>query len=168
MANNKAFEVWSGLPTWAKGTIAVGGLAVIYFAGRGIWKRIIQNINKQKDLKVQYDAKAEERQLAQQGIKRTLSDSQLQAMCQKIVEAFDGCGTTEESVYQVMKQMKNKADVLALISTYGIRKYDQCNWNEGFGDNEYTLPRAIESELDSSELSELNKILSSKRIDFKF
>ena len=47
MANNKAFEVWSGLPTWAKGTIAVGGLAVIYFAGRGIWKRIIQNINKQ-------------------------------------------------------------------------------------------------------------------------
>jgi hypothetical protein len=168
MANNKAFEVWSGLPTWAKGTIAVGGLAVIYFAGRGIWKRIIQNIDKQKDLKVQYDAKTEERQLAQQGIKRTLTDAQLQAMCQKLVQSFDGCGTTEESVYEVMRQMKNKADVLALVSTYGIRKYDQCNWNEGFGDNEYTLPRAMESELDTAEMREVNKILSSKGIQYQF
>ena len=124
---NKTFEVWSGLPTWAKGTIAVGGLVVIYFAGRGIWKRILFQIDKQKDLKVQYDAKKEEQQLASKGIKRTLTESQLQSMSQKLVQAFDGCGTTEESVYTVMKQLKNQADVLALISTYGIRKYDQCS-----------------------------------------
>jgi hypothetical protein len=165
---NKTFEVWNDLPTWAKGVIAVGGLAITYFAVRGVWNRIKANIDKQKDLKVQYDSKRELNDLNRQGIKQTLTDTQLESYCQKLVQAFDGCGTTEQSIYDVMNAMKNKADILALITKYGIRKYDQCNLNEGFGDNEYTLPRAMESELDSWEMSKVNDILRKKNIGYQF
>lgn len=168
MAQNKTLEFWNGLPTWSKGVIAVGGLAVVYFAARGIWKRIRTNIDRQQDLRVAQDSKRELQQLERQGIRRTLSDSQLEAFSQKLVQAFDSCGTTEESVYSIFRSMKNKADVLALISIYGIRKYDQCNMTEGFGDNEYSLPRAMESELDASETKIVNDILAAKKIDYTF
>ena len=40
MAQSKALEVWNGLPNWAKGIIAVGGLAIIYFTANSVIKSI--------------------------------------------------------------------------------------------------------------------------------
>ena len=45
MAQSKALEVWNGLPNWAKGIIAVGGLAIIYFTANSV----IKSIKKKKE-----------------------------------------------------------------------------------------------------------------------
>jgi len=53
MAQEKALEVWSGLPPWAKGIIAVGGLAIIYFTSRSIIKSINKKKKEQDDKEVE-------------------------------------------------------------------------------------------------------------------
>jgi hypothetical protein len=166
MAQNKALEVWNGLPTWAKGVIAVGGVAIVYFTTKSIIKAIQKKKKAQEDKEVILSNADELKELAKKGIKPTITGAQFEIFCQKLVEAFSGSGTTEESVYEVMRAMKNNADVAELIRRYGVRSYSgPYIFSDDFSG---TLPRALESELDSSELKEVNSILSKKGITYKF
>ena len=168
MAQNKALEVWSGLPTWAKGIIAVAGVAIVYFTTKSIIKSIKKK-KEEQDNKDLLDATEREKQaLEKQGIKQMVSNAQLEAFSQKLVEAFNDCGTTESSVYAVFNGLKNKADLLQLIKIYGTRPYSGCFAQGEFGDFNYSLPRAIESELDDSERKKVNDILRKKAIDYTF
>jgi hypothetical protein len=64
--------------------------------------------------------------------------------------------------------MKNDADVLALNATFGQRVIDGCNWQGDFGEKTHTLPQAIQSELSSGEIKELNNMLVKNRIKFQY
>jgi len=165
---NKVYNYYKELPPWAKGVVVVGGVAIVYFTTRSI----IKSIKKKKEEKDNRDLlnamEREKRLLEKQGIRQTVSDSQLESFSQKLVEAFNDCGTTEASVYTVFNGLKNKADLIALIKIYGTRAYSGCLIQGEFGDMKYTLPRAIESELDSSETKKVNDILNKKGIDFSF
>lgn len=168
MAQGKALEIWNGLPTWAKGVIAVGGIAIVYFTSRSI----IKSINKKKEERDNKDlldaTEREKRELEKQGIKQTVSNAQLEAYSQKLAEAFNDCGTTESSIYAVFNGLKNQVDLMQLIKIYGTRAYSGCLAHGEFGDMNYSLPRAIESELDSSETKKVNDILRKKGIDYTF
>jgi thiamine pyrophosphate-dependent acetolactate synthase large subunit-like protein len=165
MAQGKALEVWSGLPPWAKGIIAVGGLAIIYFTSRSIIKSINKKKKEQDDKDLLDATEREKRELERRGIKQMVSNAQLEAYSQKLVEAFNDCGTTESSVYTVFNGLKNQADLMQLIKIYGTRG---CLAQGEFGDMNYSLPRAIESELDTSETKKVNDILRKKGIDYTF
>jgi thiamine pyrophosphate-dependent acetolactate synthase large subunit-like protein len=168
MAQGKALEVWSGLPPWAKGIIAVGGLAIIYFTSRSIIKSINKKKKEQDDKDLLDATEREKRELERRGIKQMVSNAQLEAYSQKLVEAFNDCGTTESSVYTVFNGLKNQADLMQLIKIYGTRGYSGCLAQGEFGDMNYSLPRAIESELDTSETKKVNDILRKKGIDYTF
>ena len=91
MAQGKALEVWSGLPTWAKGIIAVGGLAIIYFTGRTIIKKI--NASKEsKDSKESVkDATNNRASLLRKGLRPSFTETQYKGWANSIEQSFEGC-----------------------------------------------------------------------------
>jgi hypothetical protein len=186
MAQNKTFQVWSGLPTWAKGIIAVGGLAIVYFTGRAIIKKL-GAIKEGKDSREAVrDAEQDKRKLINQGIKPSYTKTQYQTWANQIEQAFEGCdpfgniswgsdsplGTISywsKSGYKVamiFNQLKNNLDYLELSTAWGIRTYDACGW--GTGDvKDVDLSKAIIDELNDGEVRDLNIILSKKGITYK-
>jgi len=174
---NKVVENYKGLPSWAKGTLAVGGLIIVGFASYTIYKNAIKKRDLQQARKLSEDASKEVAELGKKGIMPSYGQSQYESYVLKLVLAMDGCGTDEQSVYNVFEAMKNKADVLKLISTFGVRFYQPCaatspisyaKWlydNQSFGG---ALSTWLSYDLTNSEIGNVNNILSKKSIDFKF
>lgn len=168
MAQNKTLEVWNGLPTWAKGAIAVGGVAILYFTGRWIVKSISAGKGKREQLVTINEIKDDIRVLNQQGVRPSYPDSQYTMWANKIKNAFDGCDPLEVSqntVNQIFRELKNDADFAKLVQAWGTKTYDQCGW--GTGDVTGDLTYAIRDELDDTEIRNANKILSDKGIKYR-
>jgi len=107
------------LPTWAKGVVAVVGLAAIVGAGYGIWRAIKKTIEASKegkdDKEFKQETSQELQQLQQQGITATLSDSAALSLAQDVEVSLGGCelSGTEERVYKaVLQAVNNQADWL--------------------------------------------------------
>lgn len=147
------------------GVLVVGAIA--WFAILNpIRKLIVSKLDQTKAAKEGADSKQALKDLANQGISPTITNAQAAAFCNSLVSAFAGCGTDEDAIYNVAKQLKNDADVYLLISTYGIRKYDACGiWT---GDTENSLAAAISDELDSGEKDKLNGILQTNGCAYQF
>lgn len=188
MAQNKAYEVWTGLPTWAKGVIAVGGIAVTYFAVRGIWKRIKLNAELEKARKTQQEFKNDLNNLARNGIKPSYAKSQYNAWADSIQKQFSGCDWNNNAfdmsdplfgwagsfsgsgkvLVKILENLKNDADFAALNEAYGIRTYDQCGIWPFATDFTGNLFQAVIDELDNGEINAINKRLAKKGIKYKF
>lgn len=97
----------------------------------------------------------------------TLSESQFKKMADNIFEAMSGWGTNLSVIYNEMAKLRNNDDVSYLIQAYGIREVPAGKLNPvpDFGGN---LPEALGNELSSSEIANLNKILSDNGITIKF
>lgn len=95
----------------------------------------------------------------QSGETATISRAQLTVMANKLFAAADGAGTDEDAIYAVFNQLRNTADLYALISAYGTK-------------NGLDLPGMIRDELGNHwptyELDKLNKILTNKGIAYHF
>ncbi len=72
-----------------------------------------------------------------------------------LFNAMDGVGTNEQVIYDVMKKMQSKDDVLQLITAYGV-------------EDEETLTQWIVSELSTGERDTLNRLLTDKNINYQF
>lgn len=177
MAKMSIQKSYDSLPPWARGVVGViivGGVAVI---GYTLYTKIRDRARLQESLKLGDFAEKELLELAKKGIKATLTKTQLESLSLKLQEAMDGCGTSTTQVNQVFEELKNKADVLSLISVFSVRYYRPCAisspisyalWlrNErAYGGN---LPVWLTYDLSSSEIDKINSILASKGIDFKF
>lgn len=183
MAQNKAFEVWSGLPTWAKGVIAVGGVAIVYFTARAIIKKIGKGKSLQEQKQTVTQQNNELRNLQNTGQRASFAESQYKAWADAIQNQFDGCDFGQnifsadvpligywsgsgKKVRDIVNQLKNNVDFLKLVSAWGVRTYDQCGW--GTGDVSGNLYNAINDELDRGEVMGLNNILKKKGITYQF
>lgn len=174
---NKISESYNQLPSWSKGVVAVGGIAILGFVIWNAYKKIKEAKSLQEALIVSKDAKEEANALQRKGIKASYSQTQYESLALKLVEAMNGCGTSLDSVKSVFELMKNKTDVLRLIETFGVRYYRPCPatdpfsyalymYNEKkFGGNIQTW---LQYDLSQSEISSINSILSLKNIEFKF
>lgn len=174
---NKVLTYYKELPSWGKGAVSVIGVSLAAYL---IYK-VYNSIKEKRDLKeaniAAIMAEEELRELSQNGVRPTYSKSQYESFSQKLVEAMNGCGTTEESVYEVFKAMRNKADALSLISAFGIRYYRPCAATEPISyikflaDNKAfggPLQTWLEYDLDSSEIKKINDILKSNRVNYQF
>lgn len=85
----------------------------------------------------------------------TLSQVQLNTLADKIYKAVKGSGTDETSIYDAMRTLQSKDDVLALIKTFGVR-------------DSMTLREWLYDDLNNSEISKINDIFLSKGISFSF
>jgi hypothetical protein len=108
------------------------------------------------------------KKLAKDGIKPSYTASQYSGWSSSLAEAFNDCGTNFVTVSDIIDKMKNDADVLTLINIYGTRSYGSCLLAGEWDDKEYSLPKAMESELSSGQKQEINQKLSKKGIKYQF
>jgi hypothetical protein len=183
--SNKAFEVYKGLPSWAKGVVVIGGIAIVYFTTKSFLKRIKQSAEKKKDMEVVVEQKKELDILVKDGVYPTFSGSQYKAWADALQKQFDGCDPSIRipllaptslwnsqwsgsgaKLVNIIYKFKNDADFLQLSQAYGVRTYDQCGW--GTGNFTGSLAAAISDELDESEINAINQALSKQGIKYKF
>lgn len=160
-------NLFKDLPGWSKGVIIIIILLVVVLIAWKVYKFVSDGRggSDKEDVK---DAQKDLNDLIKNGVKPTMSQAQFSGYATSLREAFDGCGTDNKVWENVFKAMKNEADVLALIATYGTRTYDGCNWEGDWTDKTSGLPGAINAELSSSEIGKLNASLSSKGINYQF
>jgi hypothetical protein len=168
------FDKEPGIFRGIQGTIIVAGLA----AGGYILYREWKKNQEEKQANAAADAAAQHlRDLAAQGITPTLDASQLEIFSQQLVEAMSGCGTDEDSIHRVFRQLSNDADVAALIVQFGVRYYQPCVWTSPVSfaiweanDQAYGggLPTWFGYDLSDSNIEDINDILTSKGITYKF
>ena len=89
------------------------------------------------------------------GGRLTYTDTQYTTFATKLYAAMDGFGTNSSNVYSVFESMVTRADVLSLIVAFGVKKDE-------------TLQEWLYGDLSSRELKKVNKILSSKGINYQF
>jgi hypothetical protein len=155
---------------------------VIVVAGLGLaGYAIYRHFKKAQDIKDANQASAlaqgEINTLEQQGVTQSFDDSQYEAFCQRLVQAMNGCGTDEQSVYDVFRQLRNNVDIRKLIVQFGVRYYQPCAatspisyliWqanDKAYGGG---LPTWLSYDLSSSEIANINGILASAGISYQF
>jgi hypothetical protein len=97
----------------------------------------------------------------------TMSISKFKEIADKILNAFEGYGTSTKEINNQFALLKNNDDVMSLVAAYGIREISSGRYNPlpNFIGN---LPESIADELSQSEISELNSILVKSGITIRF
>jgi hypothetical protein len=103
---------------------------------------------------MQFAEKNELNDLLVSGQKLSYPESQYKVFADKLYVAMKGLGTDRDAVYNVFNAMVNKADLMKLITSFGVR------------DGE-TLAEWMNGETFLS-IDNINKILSNKGIDYTF
>ena len=186
MKNNMKF--WNELPTWSKGVIAVGGLAVLYFGITATLKRFKRAAEAQKNREIIDRVDDDIKKLEDGGMKLTYPNSQYIQWADSLSKTFDGCdweqplfpagfnawlpiGFTGWSgsgakLANIIIKMKNDLDFAKLLSAYGIRTYDKCGVLTG--DFTGSLPAAVTDELNQYEIEAINNYLKAQKINYLF
>ena len=160
-------EIFSGLPKWAQGAIAVAVIGGVGFIGFKIYK----GFQKRKELEGSKNEISEAKQEADKlnsnpTTAQKISAIQMAVFANSLHEAMNGAGTQVNGVYKVFANMNNKADVLGLIKAYGSRKINSgIYW---VPDYEGSLSGALTNELDNKEITALNMMLAKQGIGIRF
>ena len=171
----KVYQYYKELPPWAKGIVVVGGVAVIYFTAKSIVGSINEAKNRAIQLKEIDNANNELIALRKKGIVPTLPQSNYEALSNSLIDAFNGCGTDFAKVKSIFEQLKNQADALFFVKTFGLRKKQRCLFSddarEDFWSN-FTPPMSLSahlaSDLSSTDIATINKMLKAKNITLQF
>lgn len=174
---NKFYDYYKDIPTWAKGIVVVGGIAIVYFTAKQLIKRIRTQAERQFDIQESESANTDLKNLEKQGVKPTLSNTQIDNIINALVESMNDCGTDEEKVYAQFRKLNNLADVYALIKKWEIRYYRPCAATQPISYSRYlfnskafggNISTWLSYDLTTSEIAKVNKILSDKGIQYKF
>lgn len=136
-----------------KAAVGIGVIALLYFLLRPK-AAAAQTVDK---------VQGEAANLLAQGMKKTYSDAQYRIWADNIRNAMFDLGTNEATLYTVFRYLKNDLDFLALYASFGIRTY----YTFGIPNGDWNMSQWFEEELDSSEIAELNKILSAAGIKYR-
>ena len=172
-------STFSELPSWAKGTIAVLGVASLIGIGLLI-RRGIKNLAETKDERkedktLEQNTNQELNNLQQQGIAPTLSDLDAQTLANTIQTLLDGCeelffGEEYSTVKAILEKVNNQADWVKLQQAFGRRTIDNCGVLTG--ETNYDLKTLLNDQLDQTALNfktyitNLKEELSKKGITF--
>lgn len=175
MADKGAMRIYTELPSWAKGIVVVGGIAIGYIAVTSIINAIRGKAQKEKQEQEVNNAKSELQKEINSGNKPTLSRSTLEAMSNAVVSASNDCGTKNNLLLSQFDNLKNQADMLLFIDVFGLRKKTRCPFSDDTRENfmssqtpPMSLSAIVSSELSSSQINSLNNKLTSKGISYKF
>jgi len=166
MAETGSNKGWfSGLPGWAKGIIAVAGVAA---GGFGLYKlyQYTQHMHETQGEKSEIkESKKDLIQLSDTGIKPTYPDSEYKIIANALFTAMDGCGTYAGAIGSQFAKAKNNADMLKISTAYG-RRNKSCFLTGG--GMEGTLEQHVLDELSDSETAILNATLKNRGITYTF
>lgn len=133
-----------------------------------IWKWIKKQIRTKGQVLELNDITTTIKNLENQGVKPSFPLAQYSTWANQLSEAFNGCGTSNQVWRTIFESVKNDLDIALLIETFGVRQFDECNWEFNFGDFKGTLSEALVHELDGDELIEINNLLKQKGINYTF
>lgn len=91
----------------------------------------------------------------------SFEQTQYSAYADKLESAMTGFSDNEKSIYAIIGKLNNKSDVLSLIKAFGQRR-------QSFSVGGANLITWFNNRLESSEIAEINDILSRKGIDYQF
>jgi hypothetical protein len=179
MSSKKSFyqKYYEDQPKVTKGiinVIVVGGVA---FAAWQLWKAAKRKKELQAALEASQLAKGEVAQLANQGIYPRYYESQYELWAQQLAEAMNGCGTDEDMILEVMRKMRNDADVLKLIEVFGVRYYRPCAASQPISYLMYLadsqsfgggLGDWFAYDLSASDIADVNAVLAAAGISYRF
>lgn len=141
---------YSELPPWAKGTLAVAGVASIIFIGVFVYKKIssfASNIGNNIDANTSVDEVDAAIKALSKTQKQNYQDSTYQSWANSIYTLLDGCdfGKNEYAVGQIIANIKNDMDWLKLVKAFGKKTIENC----GLGSGNYIgdLPTVLNKEL---------------------
>jgi hypothetical protein len=118
MKDNKIFETYHELPTWAKGIVVIGGLGILYIVGSTVYKKLfppplpqtLQNVN--NDI-ASYS----------QTYTPTYGSAQYDGFANAIYNAqVSSLGYDSKTIANTLMQMQNDLDVALLAKAYGLRQ----------------------------------------------
>lgn len=136
-------------------------IAVIAVGGYMLWKLF----GVKKGVEAAQAAEID-RDIAQMGIRTSYTLTEYTSLADRLYEAMFDTGTDEDEVYAVMQQMMNDADVYATIKAFGSRRAPLGDSLSGAVF--WTLPVYIRKDMSDDEVTNVNTILDSKGIRFKF
>jgi hypothetical protein len=159
---------FNGLPSWAKGTVVVAGTLTAIVGGFFLIRAVSKTI---QGIKAGSDGRTIGGDLKELNkdteTRQTISDSQAVGFANRIFVAMDGNGTDENAILDVFTNVKNDADVLAIIKAFGTKKLtNSLLWSEVVYQG--GLAGAIQDELDAGDINKLNMSLEKKGIKYKF
>lgn len=147
----KASTYYTGLPSWAKGVLAVSVVAAIGGLVYVIYKKS-KDIKEDKPSKEALDAAVQEANVLQNaGVKPTQTPLVYQTTANTIAKLLNGCETFQ-SEYQVVEEVakcvRNKMDWVQLVKAFGTKKIDTCG-SFGMSSDMYDLPTLLKDQLDT-------------------
>jgi len=162
-----AEKTFNGLPGWAKGVIAIAGVAGIGIASYLIYKKIKNAAALKDSTKEIADVNADLNASIKSGKKLTLSSSDVASIANNLKTAMDGYGTNYEMILKNIVKINNQSDLLAVIKSFGVRKISSGRLNPE-PNFEGTLGQALVEELDDARLTAINNMLARKGITQRF
>lgn len=148
-------------PNVKTGLLVAGGIAVLYYVNEWLGGDTTRG-------QLPDAAASELAQLKASGTVPTMTDTEAETYASELVAAFDDCGTDMNAVENVFRQMHNRADVLLLIKTYGVRSFKGCFDGDYFSSHTWNLAQAMTAEFSSSNFEDVNKILADNGVNYTF
>ena len=148
-------NTYHGLPSWAKGVIAVGLTGAAIYGGIKLYK-FVKKMQIEKDsAAVAIAAESEYQKLKKAGAKLSFPETSYQSAINTIVKYLNGCETfTSEmnAAMEVMKVVKTPVDWYYLIQKFGKKDIDDCV----YGKTNYDLTTLLKDQLDSAGMFKVN------------
>ncbi len=148
-------------PNVKTGLLVAGGIAVLYYLNEWLGSDATRG-------HLPDAAATELQQLQANGTVPTLTATEAETYASELVAAFDDCGTDMDAVENVFRQMHNRADVLLLIKTYGVRSFKGCFDGDYFSSHTWNLAQAMTAEFSDSNFADVNKILADNGVNYTF
>ncbi len=152
-------EIFSGLPAWAKGAIAVAVVGAGAFVAYKIYQKT-KSLTGNKDEKAVTNENLNEFQkLQKQGQKLSKPLPAYQQLINDIVKKLNGCEDirTEGQVIEgIISVVKKPIDWYYLVSKFGNKDIEDCG-TFGLGKTNYDLPTLLKDQLDTGGLMSINK-----------
>jgi hypothetical protein len=182
MKESKLYNIYEGLPSYARGIVVVGLLAFTYIIGKTILDAIEAAAAAKKSAERQKQFQDE---LNDTNSKSSFPDSQYGSWANSIASSFSGCDWTSiggtipiygqwgywsdsgSTVYNVIDKFKNDADFLKLQRAFDIKTITK-SWACGKDYENVDLTAAITAQLNQQEINALNKLLEEKGIKYRF
>jgi hypothetical protein len=169
MAVNTKFakEAYTGLPGWAKGIVAV---AVVGGIGYLVYKLSkLKPTDEEKTDKEEAQQQTSELEVEIKKKPLTYPLSQYKTFANGIEEACNEEGTDEEAIYAIFRKIKNNSDYLALMKAWGNpTRFVTPSWYIFYttGSN-FTIPQLLRNDMNASEISKVNQILSNNKVTYR-
>lgn len=144
-------ELFGGLPTWAKGIIAIAVVGGAGFIAFKLYQKA-KDLTGKKDVKtVENENLAEFDKLQKQGQKLSKPITAYQQLINDIVNKLNGCEsfTTELKVIEgIIRVVKKPVDWHYLVAKFGNKDIADCG-TFGVSKTNYDLPTLLKDQLDT-------------------